>query len=314
MPELFRTFCRSLPGLLAAGLLACGSGLPPLSRTPPPPLDATPLVWRATAPGGGVAHLMGSVHVAREHIHDLGAVADAAWQASDELVVEVDVTLVEPQEVAELTRRYGELAPPRTLRDELPEETWDAVVRYLDSRMLPVDVVSGWKPWFVYYFVFEHELSRAGFEAEMGVDHRYIEAAIANDVPIAALETAASQLEVFDSLPDSLEVVLLQDGLARVDHFAAEADALIEAWRGGSESGLAARLFEPLEDEPKLRVFYDRVFVGRNRKMAARLDEMAGDGKTRFVLVGAGHMVGEEGIPTLLAKRGWQVERIGGNP
>jgi uncharacterized protein YbaP (TraB family) len=48
--------------------------------------------------------------------------------------------------------------------------------------------------------------------------------------------------------------------------------------------------------------------------MAGRLHQFAKDGKTRFVVVGAGHLVGDQGIPTLLAERGWQVERVGGKP
>ncbi len=48
--------------------------------------------------------------------------------------------------------------------------------------------------------------------------------------------------------------------------------------------------------------------------MAGRLHQLAKDGKTRFVVVGAGHMVGEQGIPALLAERGWQVDRVGGAP
>jgi uncharacterized protein YbaP (TraB family) len=44
--------------------------------------------------------------------------------------------------------------------------------------------------------------------------------------------------------------------------------------------------------------------------MTARLVELARDGKTRFVVLGAGHMLGDEGIPELLARRGWEVRRI----
>jgi uncharacterized protein YbaP (TraB family) len=121
-------------------------------------------------------------------------------------------------------------------------------------------------------------------------------------------------MQVFESMPDSLEALLLLDSLERVDDFAREADALIEAWRGGSEQELVTLLFQPLREEPRFQVFYDRVFFERNRQMARRLDQLAGDGRTRFVVVGAGHLVGEQGIPRLLTERGWQVERIGGAP
>ena len=48
--------------------------------------------------------------------------------------------------------------------------------------------------------------------------------------------------------------------------------------------------------------------------MVSRLHQLSADGRTRFVVVGAGHMVGEQSIPSLLEERGWRVARIGGSP
>ena len=314
MTQRFRALFRSFVGLLAGGLVGCAPSLPPIPLDLPPLFEATPLVWRATAPGGGVAYLMGSVHLTREHIHNFGSVANAAWQASQELVVEVDVSLLSPQDMAALSARYGSIRPPRSLRDELSDHSWQQLSAYLASRGIAEELVSGWKPWFVYFVIVQTELARAGFKTDEGVDRMFIEAAVAANRPITALETAASQLQIFDNLPDSLEELLLQDSLGRVDDFAAEADALIEAWRVGDEDELQSLVFQPLAEVPELQVFYDLVFFQRNRQMAGRLHQLAKDGKSRFVLVGAGHMVGEQGIPTLLAERGWQVERVAGEP
>ena len=46
--------------------------------------------------------------------------------------------------------------------------------------------------------------------------------------------------------------------------------------------------------------------------MANRLAELGGDGKTRFVVLGAGHLVGDRGLPALLSRRGYRVSRVGG--
>jgi len=310
--QRFRVLFRLLAVLLAGTLLACASRLPPIPLDLPQLFDARPLVWRATAPGGGVAYLMGSVHLTREHIDDFGSVADDAWAAAEELVVEVDVTLLSAQEMAALTASYGALAAPRTLEDELSAETWQSLVAYLDSRAIDVEKISGWKPWFVYFVIVQHELARAGFKTEEGVDRVYLDAAIAAELPITALETAASQLQTFDNLPDALEEVLLKDSLQRVDGFADEADALIEAWREGQADELEELVFQPLQEAPELQVFFDAVFFQRNRQMAGRIHQLAKDGRTRFVVVGAGHMVGDQGIPSLLAERGWRIELIGG--
>ena len=44
--------------------------------------------------------------------------------------------------------------------------------------------------------------------------------------------------------------------------------------------------------------------------MAARIAELARDGRTRLMVVGAAHMLGDRGIPALLEGRGFEVEVI----
>ena len=66
-----------------------------------------------------------------------------------------------------------------------------------------------------------------------------------------------------------------------------------------------------LDVTAELDGFYERLFFERNRRMVARLLELGQDGRTRFVVLGAGHMLGEEGIPALLARQGYRVELLG---
>jgi uncharacterized protein YbaP (TraB family) len=112
-----------------------------------------------------------------------------------------------------------------------------------------------------------------------------------------------------DRLPASLQELMLRDALARVDHFPEDTRALVAAWQRGDDGRLEELVFGPLAELPELEVFYDLVFFQRNENMAARLAQLGGDGRTRFVVLGAGHMVGEQGVPAILARRGFQVTR-----
>jgi uncharacterized protein YbaP (TraB family) len=73
---------------------------------------------------------------------------------------------------------------------------------------------------------------------------------------------------------------------------------------------LTRLLFGSLEEHPELADFYEAVFFARNEAMAEQLAALGGDGKQRFVVLGAGHMLGPRGIPALLASRGFRVQRI----
>jgi hypothetical protein len=272
---------------------------------------ATPALWRATAPGAGSGslYLLGSVHMGTRQMLDLGPLVEEAYRRSEELVVEVDVKRLAPEEVVALVQRHGTFAPPRTLRDVLSPAVFGQLEAYLAERGVPLANVEQFKPWFVSFVIAQLELQAAGYEVELGVDHALMERASA-EKPIVELETAASQLQMLDRLPASLQELMLEDILARVDHFPEEVAELIDAWKAGDEARLEDLVFSPLAHFPELEVFYDLVFFQRNERMTAQLAELLGDGKTRLVVLGAGHMIGSRGIPKQLGEQGYQVRRL----
>jgi len=302
---------RRLAGVLAAALLACAGPAPDAATPQQPASRATPALWRATAPaaGAGELYLLGSVHMGTREMLDLGALVEEAYRLSDELVVEVDVKRLAPEEVVALVQRHGEFTPPRTLRDVLSQAVLGQLEAYLAERGVPLANVEQFKPWFVSFVVAQLELRAAGYEVELGVDHVLMERA-SGEKPIVELETAASQLQMLDRLPASLQELMLKDILARLDHFPEEVAELIDAWKAGDEVKLEELVFSPLEQFPELEVFYDLVFFQRNERMTSELAELLGDGKTRLVVLGAGHMLGSRGIPTQLAERGYRVRRL----
>jgi uncharacterized protein YbaP (TraB family) len=294
-------------GWAALGLLACAPGSPPR----PGAAEAGPLLWRAEAPrSGAVFHLFGSVHLGDLRMLDLGEPIRSAYATSDELVVEVDFSAQPPDRMAALIARHTRLQPPTTLRDVLSEETWRALEDYCLDRGLESGAFLGLKPWFVSVTIVQLELAGAGFQAELGVDYLFIQEA-KGEKPIVALETPASQLRALDATSPAVQERVLADTLARADELVGDTEKMIGAWRRGDEDELEAQVFGALDEIPELEAFYERVFFQRNREMTDRLIALGGDGRPRFVVLGAGHMVGDEGIPTLLGRSGWRVSRVG---
>jgi uncharacterized protein YbaP (TraB family) len=54
----------------------------------------------------------------------------------------------------------------------------------------------------------------------------------------------------------------------------------------------------------------ERMFVKRNINMTQNISELLQTKQTYFVVVGAGHMVGDQGIVALLKDRGFTVKRL----
>lgn len=299
------SLARLLASWLACGLMACaGTGSTPSAGT----LD--PAVWHARNPGsGGVLFLLGSVHIGTDAMRALGGVVDEAFDRAEELVVEVDVTRLPESEATAMVKRYAELRPPQRLPDLLSPSTRQMLAEYLTRRNLDAAMFESLKPWFAAMLVTQVEFRQAGYQFELGVDYLLLERAQGHK-PVVGLETMESQFELLDRLPAPLQELMLKDALARVDHLQQEVAGLIEAWERGDEAALEKLLFSAREEYPEIEPFYDRVFFERNENMASQLAGLAADGRTRLVVLGAGHMVGDRGVPALLARRGYRVERL----
>ncbi|MGB5279227.1 MAG: TraB/GumN family protein, partial [Gammaproteobacteria bacterium] len=66
---------------------------------------------------------------------------------------------------------------------------------------------------------------------------------------------------------------------------------------------------DALTNYPSFVSIYDILFYRRNEDMANDIKTLLDSKGTDFVVIGAGHLVGEKGIPNLLRKAGYEVRR-----
>jgi uncharacterized protein YbaP (TraB family) len=272
---------------------------------------SAPLMWRAEEPAhGGVVYLFGSIHFEIESAPKFADAVEAAYAGSDELVVEIDVVAAAGSELAAGPSERGRLEPPTRLADVLSPSTLERLTHYLTERGLPFAFVEGMKPWYVTQLLVLMELREGGYDAAHGVDRQFIQRS--GDKPIVELESVGEQFDLLDRLPMQIQEAMLWDALNRSSDFDRATDQLIEAWRRGDERALEELVFLPIGEDADFELFYEAVFFRRNEAMTRRLAELARDGKTRFAVVGAGHMLGPRGIPSLLCERGFEVLRVSG--
>ena len=307
---------KRLLALLVTAALGCaqsgGSVRAELPTATQPEL--TPLLWRVEPPNGGSGgfFLFGSVHIGTPQMLDLGPTIADAYAQSEELVVELDISKVTEGEIERLGQRYSNLPDGQTLKDRLSPETYALLERYLRSRGISPETVARNKPWLIAQMIILVEFQNAGFDLDLGVDRVFLDKAEGHK-PVVGIETLESQMKMMDELPDSTQELMLKDALVRIDDLTGATRELLDAWQRGDEDELMRLVFSPLREFPELSVYYDEVFFRRNVEMTEALEALTGDGKLRFVVLGAGHMIGERGIPTLLRARGYRVRQIGGS-
>ncbi len=301
----------ALTALLALLVGSCASQ----PKAPPRPKPSDELApkaffWEAQADNGARLFLLGSVHIGdgRELVLDPRIEED--WAQAQELVVELDTTTLSPIDAVDATNRFGLLPRGTLLRKVVKPDTYKQVAKYMKQRDYPIDRIDRMRPWLVAQVVTQLEYAAAGLEAENGVDVALMRRATGRK-GIVPLETLDEQAALFAGLPAPLQEKMLVEILREAQALLAVTRATLTAWEQGDEEKLTGLLFSNANGDAALTEFYERVFYGRNRVMTDRLVALSADGRPRFVVVGTGHLIGAQGIPALLAQRGFRVERVG---
>jgi uncharacterized protein YbaP (TraB family) len=268
-------------------------------------LDAQPsrrhFLW--TVERGGIrGYLMGSLHVLTPEYYPLSPVITAALERSATLVEEVDLRELERPETRSLILERAMFAGNGTIDAVVSKETAATIERRALDTGLPVEAVKRMKPWMVAVTLLGAELKKAGFDPDFGLDRHFFDLAIKRGLPIVGLETAAYQIERFDGLPQALQEEMLLETLTDVDRQRTQATRLADAWAMGDTSTLEAILVSDFWKSPAL---YWRLLIERNRNWLERLEQCFATSPPCFVVVGAAHLVGSDGLVALLDERGY---------
>jgi uncharacterized protein YbaP (TraB family) len=141
-------------------------------------------------------------------------------------------------------------------------------------------------------------------QAKWGIDRALLRD---NAKPVTELEGTARQLGLFDSLPEAEQRALLAAVVTDADHAGEDTRKLAEEWRQGDMASIARETHQGMMADPGLR---QMLYVRRNQAWARVIAEELAAGVHPFVAVGAAHMAGADGLPGLLAARGYTVTRI----
>lgn len=139
--------------------------------------------------------------------------------------------------------------------------------------------------------------------AANGVDR----ALIAQFGQARSLESFDAQFAIFDGLPDAAQSDLLVSVAEESD--CRSGATRRAAWLAGDLAALENSILASFRGNIDLR---EDLVDDRNARYADRIVQFqASDpGTDLLVAVGVGHMIGDTGLPDLLARRGYQVRRI----
>ena len=290
MPSRFAT---ALLWLMPAAALADAAGTPVT-------------MWLAEGTSNRV-YLLGSIHLLRERDHPLPQVIGHAYEDAETLYMELDMDDLDPLATQATITRLGMLEEGISLRDVMGEELYAEAAAAASELQIPLEMLDRTEPWYAAITVEQLVLARIGFNAAYGVEMHLLRKASGDGKEILGFETLEQQLGYLDGLSLEAQRKLLMQTLTEGAAIREIMDDLILAWRSGDIDYLEQTLLDDLSGYPEL---YDTIVADRNRLWVDTIDDLLDDGEDYLVIVGALHLVGEDGVPQLLEQRGIRITQM----
>jgi len=266
------------------------------------------LFWQIRSDSATV-YLLGSIHYADESFYPLREEIERAFAVSDHLVVEINIDAEKAARYRELIQDKGSFAGETTIRDVVSEQTFRHLQYRLDRLGIPLDMVHKQKPGILVLTLTAVQVMKMGFLPEMGIDAYLLRKASKSGKDILELETIDEQIDVFLNITDG--DLLLREALFSLEEAEVLMMDMIFCWKQGDDACIEGILFEDaFTNYPSFVSIYDVLFYRRNEDMANDVRKFLQSEGTYFVVIGAGHLVGEKGIPNLLRNAGYKVTRL----
>ena len=263
-------------------------------------------VWRVTD-GESTVYLGGTVHLLRPEDYPLPEEFDQAYEGSSELFLEtaissLDDLSMQAQMLQQLTYSDG-----RTLKDVLDTEAYAALETYTARVGMPLKMLEQLKPGMIVSTLQVLEFQRMGFTPQ-GVDAFFNTQALTDGKSVSALETLDEQISFLAAMGEGNESEFIMMSLEDLDNTANLIDEMIGAWRAGDSEALRTLFVDDML--ARAPVVYDSMLRQRNLRWIPQIEAMFDDPEIEFVLVGAAHLVGADGIVELLRARGYAVSKL----
>ncbi|WP_237065462.1 TraB/GumN family protein [Microbulbifer guangxiensis] len=268
------------------------------------------LFWVAEK-GDRRVYLLGSVHLATPDFYPLRGRILEAFEHSDALVVEADILMAERDPVLQQQIMSASLyTGDRTLRDDLSAETYRQLQAWLASRQLPEAIFIRQRPAIAMITLSLMEMQARGLDPKLGIDRHFLQKAHQRgDKKVLELEGVLEQLALLNNLenPD----LLLRQTLEQLKDIDTLIPGMMSAWKSGDAEAMHDLVIaDELQENPQFASLFEVMFYQRNRNMSARIAEASENHDTLFVIVGAGHLVGEKSVLKKLERHQFHIKAI----
>jgi len=260
--------------------------------------------------GDNHLYIGGTIHLLSPNDYPLPDGFTEAFDASDRVFFETDTSKMssptnQVKIASIMTFQNGE-----TLQSSLNQETYSSLERFLTERQIPIASFNRFTPAAVSLTVTLLEIQRLGLgNPESGVDKFYENKAKAAEVPVSYLESVEEQISFLNSFNSLEPNLIINSSLNDLDSLQNNWKLTLAAWRAGNFGDLSSYLnVEQLKEQfPSI---FKVLLTDRNNRWMAQIKPMLESSEVELILVGALHLVEDNGLIKQLQKLGYKVEQL----
>ncbi len=270
-------------------------------------LSGSSFLWKMKVDGKN-SYILGSIHMMKKDAYPLKAEIEEAFKDSEYLVVEADISPSKNAEIIKLTFENAKYNDNSLLKDHISDKTFKLLQNKLKKLGMSLEFFKSFRPWFLAMTVTSMELVKLGFNPELGIDRFFIKKRSADK--ILELEGIKYQLELFNNFTDKESESFLLSSLTEADSLEKNIDKMVSAWRNGDTDRLSKLVTEDRKQYPDMARVFNIIIEKRNRRMVEKIESFIKSQKSCFIIVGAAHLVGDEGIINLLKQKGYSLVQL----
>lgn len=260
-------------------------------------------VWQISD-GKNTVYLGGTFHMLKPSDYPLPQEFEQVYNKVNWLVFETDILALENPDFQTYFQQKMRLPTGKILADKLSPKAYAELIRYMAKNNLDIGQFQSFKPQMISLVINILELKKLGLTAQ-GVDDFFGKKAVNAGKIISQLESKEDQAGYLANMASGHESRFILQTLADVKELEQELDTLSQAWREGNAQALyQTGIATMIEDYPQV---YQTLMVERNRNWLPRIETLLQQPEEKFILVGALHLVGPDGLLEQLKSKGYQV-------
>ena len=249
----------------------------------------------------------GTIHILTDQDYPLPAAFEKAYRQSRRVIFETDLNKMESPEFQQYILAELSYSDGRNLQQVLREDTYLSIASFFSERGMSMSSIDNFKPGMVATLMAVVELQRLGIDGT-GVDAHFNQRVDQDQKTRGQLESVEDQIAYIANIGTDNPDEMLAYNLADMEKLPELWQSMQQAWRSGNLEALDEVAASPLRDDfPEI---YQALLVDRNNAWMPQIVAWSKTMEVEFVLVGALHLVGSDGLLTQLSRRGYKITQL----